>query len=134
MEHGVDGPAQLVREYGAGLTRPEAGCQLRPVGGDAVVVLGGVNGGFGEGPREVGVTSLAAGGRVGLAGRLARRADQAGKASKLRAGVEAADGVNLREDGQRGDRADAGDTLEDDQLLGVAVVGRPPRSGAPAGG
>jgi hypothetical protein len=66
------------------------------------------HGGFREGPLQVDVAHLGAAGAGGLPGGLVRALDSPRVGGELLDAIESREVVNLREDGQRQDRADAG--------------------------
>jgi hypothetical protein len=124
-EQVVDGPAQAC---GEGAQGPRLAAFLLPACQPALGRLAGAQeqgGRLGEGPLEVGVADLVPSGAFLLAGRLVGAAHQPGVGQELAGGAEAADVVDLVEQDQGQDGADAGDRAQ--PLVGLRVVhlGRP---------
>jgi hypothetical protein len=97
----VEGPAQLVRQGRQRLGLAQLRGQPLEQSADALVLLGAEDGGLGEGPLQPGVAGLAVADADALAGRLLDGATQAGLGAELLARVEAVDGIDLQQDGQR---------------------------------
>ena len=81
------------------------------------------HGGFGEGPLQVDVADLGAPETVGLAGGFPGALDQAAVGGELLHAVEASDVVDLVEDRESEDLADAGDGAEPMEGVGVVLLG-----------
>src|SRR5262245_19757418 len=94
----------------------QASQQFLPFG----VVAKEQDSGFREGPLEVRVADLLAGVTIVLPGRLTTALDQTTVGDKVLHAVEAGDVVNLVEDGQGQDLADAGNGAE--QVEGVMIL------------
>jgi hypothetical protein len=123
-QHVVGRPAQLVREDREGF--PLA---MLPLEALEQLLAGGIltekqDGRLREGPLEVGVADLAAPRAEALAGRRLGAGDQPRVGGEVLDAGEAADVVDLIEDGQGEDFADAGERLEPEEAVRVVLLHR----------
>ena len=124
LEHEVDGPTEAVGEDGERLALTVLALQallvLHPLGVGAQEE----DGGFGEGPLEVGVADLAGAVAGALAGGLVGAPDETGVGAEVLDSLEAVDGLDLVEDDQGEGRSDPRDGAQESQGLRVMAAGR----------
>ena len=106
LEHVVDRPSQLVGQDGQGLGLAVLLLQALPIALSLRVVAQEHDSGFGEGPLQVDVADLGAGGAITLAGRLLGALDEPGVGDEVLDPGEAVDLADLVEDDQGEDLSD----------------------------
>ena len=123
LEHEVNGAAELIGDDGVGLEGTFLGFQAVVVGGEHGAVASTQDGGFADGPPEIGVAEFGAAQALDLTGAGDGALDQATVAGEVLDGGETVDGVDLVEDGEGQGLADAGDGLEEGVIAGGEAAG-----------
>ena len=124
-EHEENGAGQLDGQDGVGFELVAVHVSLQALGQrvDEVMIAFGDNGGFAEGPAEVGIAELGAAQALDLAGAGDGAFDQAAVGHEIFDGGEAGDVADFVEDGGGEVLADAGDGLEQGIVTGGDLFG-----------
>src|SRR5436305_1606151 len=122
QQHVVDGPAELGRQNAQSLALAVLFFQQREVFLSYRIAAQEQGGGFGEGPLEVDIAHFAARSLFLLAVRFMGSLHQARVGEKVLDSGEAAEVVNLVEQGQREDLSDAWDRAEEVELPVVVLA------------
>lgn len=125
LEHKVGGAGQFDGQDGVGLelVAVHFGLQALGQGFEVVVVAFGDDGGFAEGPAEVGVAELGAAQALDLAGAGHGAFDQAAVGEEVFDGGKAANVADFVEDGQAEGFADAGEGFQEGVLAAGDAFG-----------
>jgi len=121
LEHEVGGAAELGGQDREGLALAVLATQSVDERVGRRIPLEEADGGLAEGPLEMGVADLGATGARALAGARVLALDETGVGGELLNAGKAPDGVDLVEDREAEDLADAGDRLKEPERVGVVA-------------
>lgn len=116
FKHKIDGAGDFDGQDGVGLELTHAGFQALAKGTDEVRVPFGDDGGFAEGPAQIGVAEFGAAQTLDVAGRSDGAFDEATVREEVFDRGEAGDVADLVEDGHGQDGTDAGDGLQEGEI------------------
>ena len=124
FEHEIDGAGQFDGQDGVGFEFIAQACFEALGEGPEAGIPFGNDGGFAEGPAEIGIAEFGAAEALDFAGAGDGAFDEAAITEKVLHGGEALDVADFMEDGQAEELANAGDGLQEGEIAAVGLFGQ----------